>query len=175
MKRYTFLLGLLILVSFSLTTLSCKKDNDEAPTPSTGLKVGEIAPDFTLPDQDGNEVTLSNFRGQVVLVDFWASWCHFCRDENPGLVDLYATYESQGFEILGVSVDDNRDNWLAAVAADQINYVQLSDLKAWESEVVATYDIQSVPHMLLLDQEGTILLVTNKASDVKDRLEQLFK
>ncbi len=167
---------MLAILALGISSVSCKKDSDsEAPTPSLGLKVGDNAPDFSLPDKDGNMVSLSSFQGQVVLIDFWASWCHFCREENPGLVDIYQQQQSNGFEIIGISVDDNRDNWLQAVADDQIQYTQVSDLKAWNSEVVATFKVESIPHMILINEAGTILLVTNKAEDVKNRLEQLFK
>jgi len=153
---------LMIIVS------SCKKTNDipSSGDVEIGIKAGQIAPEFTLPDKDGNEINLSDYRGQYVVIDFWASWCHFCREENPELVSLYADYRDKGFEIVGVSIDTDKTSWLNAVEADGIQYIQLIDIKGFESPVVVEYGVVSIPRMILLDPNGKILLVTSKASEV---------
>lgn len=171
MKIFSKLMALTAIAIIIFISSSCKK-TDNQQTPITGLKVGEAAPDFSLADPDGNALSLHSYRGKLVLIDFWASWCHFCRDENPILVQTYDLYKSKGFEILGISVDDNKANWLKAIDEDQITYPQLSDLKAWNSEVIAAYKVQGIPHMILLNKEGVIVLITSKAVDVRNYLEQ---
>lgn len=152
-----------------ISVSACKKDEGTPDVEGEiGTKVGQIAPDFTLPDKDGNEKSLSDFDGELVVVDFWASWCHFCRDENPGLVSLYAEYKDKGLDIVGVSIDTDKSNWISAIQADGILFDQLSDLQGIDSPVTTTYGVESVPSMILIDKSGTILLVTSKASDIAD-------
>lgn len=162
-------ISLLLFALLIIGTSACKKTTDE-PTAGgekeIGVKVGLYAPDFTLPDKDGNEETLSDYQGKIVLIDFWASWCHICRGENPELVSLYAEYKAKGFEIIGVSIDTDRSSWLNAVKDDGIEFVQVSDLKGIESPVVNSYGVAGVPKMVLIDQEGKILLITTKAAEV---------
>lgn len=168
MKIKTAFLTLIILISIS----SCKKTDEDPPSGEIGVRVGQIAPDFTLPDKDGNEISLSDFNDQYILIDFWASWCHYCRDENPQLVSLYANYKAKGFEIVGVSIDTDKNNWLEAIADDGIEFVQLCDLQNSQGPVPSMYGIISVPHMVLINPDGIILLITSKASDVQSYLQQ---
>lgn len=162
-------ISLLLFALLVLGTSACKKTTDEPAfggEKEIGVKAGLYAPDFTLPDKDGNEISLSDYKGKIVLIDFWASWCHFCREENPELVSLYAEYKSKGFEIIGVSIDTDRSSWLNAVEDDGLEFVQVSDLKGMESAVVNSYGVAGVPKMILADQEGKILLITSKAAQV---------
>lgn len=173
-----FQIVLVSVVLLMIAATSCKKTTDNPQTggkKETGVKVGLYAPDFTLPDKDGNNTTLSTFQGKMVLIDFWASWCHFCRDENPELVALYADYKAKGFEIIGVSIDTDRSSWLNAVNADGIEFVQLSDLKGMESPITNAYGVLSIPKMLLIDEEGKILLITSKAAEVSVIVKEKLK
>lgn len=122
------------------------------------LVIGATLPDFIQPDADGKLVKVSHFRGKYLLVDFWASWCQPCRAENPALVEAYAEYREKGFEILGVSLDDDRRKWLQAVKDDGLSWEQVSDLKGWHSNKAA-YEllIQAIPDNFLLDPDGKIL------------------
>ena len=121
------------------------------------LAKGNMAPGFTKPDVDGNMVSLSSYKGKYLLLDFWASWCGPCRMENPMLVKIYQSYKDKGFEILGVSYDNEREKWLKAIEQDQLSWKQVSDLKGWKDETVEMYQINDIPNPYLLDPEGRIV------------------
>lgn len=120
---------------------------------------GAPAPEFTLNDVNSQPVKLSDFRGKYVLLDFWASWCGPCRRENPNLVKAYNAYKNKGFTVLGVSLDKPGDKakWLDAINKDGLPWMQVSDLKAWESDVVKLYDVNAIPMNFLINPEGKII------------------
>ena len=138
------------------------------------LSPGETAPDFSLPDLEGNMVALSDFRGQYVLVSFWASWCPFCRQENPHLVKLYSQYKDYDFEILGVSLDRSMEPWLKAIADDGLEWPHISDLKGWQNEASSQYGVASIPSNVLLDPNGVILGRNLKGEVLDKKLQALF-
>lgn len=118
---------------------------------------GQQAPEISLPDTDGNFVKLSNLKGKMVLIDFWASWCRPCRDQNPRLKALYEIYKNRGFEIYGVSFDENKNAWLRAIKDDDVKWIQVSDLRGYQGDVADTYAIRALPQNMLLDREGKIV------------------
>jgi peroxiredoxin len=126
--------------------------------------VGNFAPDFTMNDTEGNPVSLSQFKGQYVLVDFWASWCGPCRGENPNVVAAYKKYKNKNFTVLGVSLDEDKDAWMNAIQKDGLTWKHISDLKGWQSAVVPVYGIEGIPYNVLLDPEGKIL-----ATELRDK------
>ncbi|MFK8009627.1 MAG: TlpA family protein disulfide reductase [Saprospiraceae bacterium] len=136
--------------------------------------VGGIAPDFEQNTLDGQPMKLSSLRGKVVLVDFWASWCGPCRRENPHVVKLYDKYKSKGFEVLGVSLDRTKDKWEKAIAKDKLTWSHVSDLKGWKNQVAKQYSVSSIPHTILLDQEGRILARNLRGADLDAKLKELF-
>jgi len=138
------------------------------------VAIGMPAPDFTQNDSLGNPVSLSSFRGKYLLIDFWAAWCGPCRAENPNVVKAYEKYADKGFEILGVSLDHSRDNWLKAVKDDGLTWTQVSDLKYWSNEVAALYGIVSIPGNLLLDPDGVIIRKQLRGDDLHSALEELL-
>ncbi len=119
--------------------------------------VGSPAPDFINNDVNGKPVSLSSFKGNYVLVDFWASWCGPCRRENPAVVKAYHRFHEKGFNIFGVSLDDTRSDWLAAIKKDGLDWTQVSDLKGWDADVVSLYGIKAIPMNFLLDKNGIIV------------------
>ncbi len=135
---------------------------------------GKLAPDFTLQDTQGQKVSLSDFRGKYTFVDFWASWCGPCRQENPEIVKAYNTYKNRNFAILGVSLDDNREAWLKAIEKDGLTWQQVSDLQKWESPVVELYDINAIPFSVLLDPEGRVIATNLKGNALHIKLSEIF-
>lgn len=137
--------------------------------------VGAMAPGFSQADTSGKVVSLSSFKGKYVLVDFWASWCGPCRAENPNVVNAYHQYQNKNFTIVGVSLDDEKDKWLAAIARDKLSWTQLSDLKGWENAVARQYGIQAIPQNLLLDPAGKIIAKNIRGEELLQKLAEVLK
>lgn len=121
------------------------------------LSIGQVAPDFSSLTPEGEEVSLSDFRGQYVLLDFWAAWCAPCRQENPNIVEQYHKFKDKGFTVLGLSLDRDRDAWLKAIEDDKLEWTQLSDLKMWDSEAGRLYNITAIPASFMIDPDGKIV------------------
>ncbi len=136
---------------------------------------GAKAPDFTQPTPDDKTKSLSSLRGKIVLVDFWASWCGPCRRENPAVVKLYETYKSKGFDILGVSLDRDKERWLQAIEQDGLVWNHVSDLKGWQNEVAQKYGVSSIPHTVLVDREGRIIARGLRGPALEEKLKELFQ
>lgn len=138
------------------------------------VEVGKPAPDFTLNDTIGNAISLSSFKGKYLLIDFWAAWCGPCRRENPNNVKLYADYKDKGFEILGVSFDKNREDWVKAINKDGLTWPQVSDLKYWKSEAGKLYGVSAIPHTVLLDKEGIIIAKDLRGDELRAKIAELL-
>lgn len=136
--------------------------------------IGSEAVDFSQADPDGKMISLRSFRGKYVLVDFWASWCKPCRMENPNVVKAYHTFKGKNFTVLGVSLDNNRQNWLKAIEADKLHWPQVSDLKGWGNQAAALYGIQAIPQNILVDPAGKIIDKNLRGADLQRRLTELL-
>lgn len=136
------------------------------------LAVGQPAPDFESLTPNNQQVKLSDFRGKYTLVDFWASWCVPCREENPNIVKQYHTYKDKGFTVLGVSLDGNPGSWMRAIKDDQLEWTHVSDLQQWGSEVVGLYRIQAIPMSYLLDPQGIIIAKNLRGADLEAFLKE---
>ena len=141
----------------------------------SSVKVGQVAPDFTLPDPSGKMISLSSFRGKYLLVDFWASWCGPCRQENPNVVKAYQQYKGKNFTILGVSLDKTKDQWQKAIQADGLAWNHVSDLKFWDSAVVPLYGINAIPTNFLLDPQGKVIATNLRGPALEAKLQEVLK
>ena len=141
----------------------------------TSLLPGMEAPEIEMTDRDGNIRKLSDLRGKVVLIDFWASWCRPCRMENPNVVRLYRLYHFKGFDIFSVSLDNNRDAWLKAITDDHLSWPNhVSDLRGWSSAAGRLYGIQSIPATVLIDKEGKVLARNLRGQELENKLKEIF-
>lgn len=140
------------------------------------IAVGKPAPDFTQKDTLDRPVSLKDFRGKYVLLDFWASWCAPCRVENPNVVKAYNAYKDKGFTVLSVSLDQpgKRDAWLKAIHDDHLTWTHVSDLKFWGNEVVKLYNINAVPSNFLIGPDGTILAINVKGDNLEKALAKFL-
>jgi len=139
------------------------------------LGVGDMLPDISLPDPDGDTIRLSSKRGRIVLVDFWAAWCPPCREENPNLVRLYDMYHYRGFDIYQVSLDQRKEDWTGAIRNDRLGrWVHVSDLKYRDSEVVKKFGLSEIPANFLIDREGRVIAVNLRGPMLGKKLEELF-
>ncbi|AII53746.1 TlpA disulfide reductase family protein [Hymenobacter sp. APR13] len=143
--------------------------------PMRSTAVGAAAPEISLLAPDGKPLPLSSLRGKYVLIDFWASWCGPCRRENPNVVRAYNKYKGKGFEIYGVSFDQDRGKWLKAIEADGLTWKHVSDLKGWESAAGQTYSIKSIPASVLLDPQGRIIGKNLRGEALEAKLASVLK
>jgi peroxiredoxin len=148
------------------------KKLDEAKLAMSG---NQAAPDFTLNDTDGKPISLASYKGSYVLVDFWASWCVPCRQENPNVIAAYQKYKGKNFQVLGISLDTKKDLWLKAIADDKLPWKQVCDFKADKSEVTQMYNVSIIPANVLVDPNGKIVGKDLRGKALNDRLAELIK
>ena len=139
--------------------------------------IGQSAPIFSQNTPEGKKVSLADYRGKYVLVDFWASWCGPCRAENPVVTKVYNEYKGRNFDILGVSLDNekSRAKWVKAIADDHLAWTQVSDLKGFENAAAQRYAVQSIPQNFLVGPDGKIVAVNLHGAELRATLAQLIK
>ena len=140
-----------------------------------GINIGAIAPEINLKSPDGNLIALSSLKGKVVLLDFWASWCRPCRAENPNVVRLYNKYKDKGFTVYSVSLDQNKDKWMAAIIQDQLTWSNhVSELAGWKSSAGNKYGVSSIPKTFLIDAKGKIIAYDLRGIDLEKKLFEIL-
>jgi peroxiredoxin len=167
---------------FSRTEIASVVNNTAAKFPQhAGLQAvkkslpSNKAADFTQPDVNGNPVSLSQFKGKYVLVDFWASWCQPCRIDNPNVVRAFNEFKDKNFTILGVSLDQNKDAWQKAIQKDGLTWTHVSDLKFWDNAAATLYGVQGIPYNVLVDPQGNIIAENLHGEEIVQTLRQVIK
>jgi peroxiredoxin len=139
------------------------------------VKVGQTAPEISLPDSKDSIINLSSLKGKVVLIDFWASWCRPCRAAIPSVVKLYDKYRSKGLEVYGISIDEKKNAWLKAVKQDNISYLQVNDKAGWYAKVTLVYGVNEIPATFLLDKKGEIAAINLEGQLLDDKINELLQ
>jgi len=163
-------------LSEELKSTKIGKEIQEKIESLLAVSVGQIAPDFSAPNPDGQMVSLKESLGKVTLIDFWASWCGPCRMENPNVVAMYNEFHEKGLNIIGVSLDreNQKDKWLEAIETDKLTWVHVSNLKFWQDPIALQYGIQSIPATLLLDADGKIIAKNLRGNELREKVSELL-
>ncbi len=166
---------LILLAGLLLTT-------PEVYAQKVKLRRGDEAPELKFNDPEGNELALSDLKGKIVLIDFWASWCGPCRRANPHVVKLYNKYKNvkfkgaKGFEVYSVSLDRDKNKWVEAIAKDKLDWkYHVSDLKHWNSEAAAIYGVRAIPKTFLINEDGVIIGMNLHHDDIDFELSRRQK
>ncbi|MCF8365173.1 MAG: TlpA family protein disulfide reductase [Bacteroidales bacterium] len=176
---YKLLFLSLITISFTMV----QPESTGAQTmKETGLQIGNILPDITLNDVNGKPLSISELRGNIVFVDFWASWCSPCRRENPAVVETFNTFKGQkykdatGFKIFSISLDNSRSDWIKAIETDGLIWPEhVSDLQGWRSVAAKKYGVRAIPMNYLIDQNGIIIAKNLRGHQLADMLKNLIQ
>ncbi len=140
------------------------------------VSVGQKAPDFTMNDPEGNPVSLSSLIGpKLLLIDFWAAWCNPCRQENPNVVKVYKEFHKKGFNVLGVSLDRKKEDWVKAIADDNLTWTQVSDLSYWSNAAAKLYAVNSIPANFLLNDEGIIIGKNLRGDALYNKVKEILE
>lgn len=164
----TILLSTLCLISVSYAQSQQTVSNITIPN------ISDPRLDFSLPNEKGEIVQLSSMKGKVFLLDFWASWCSPCRASNKQLVKLYAKYKQHGFEILGVSLDESKNDWKKAISKDKITWLQLNDADGWDSRSALKWNVNGIPASFLVDKNGNVIAIDPERGELEQKLKELF-
>lgn len=160
-----------IAIFKSAATQSMQSEDNSA----SAALLNKAAPDLTMTDINGRKLSISDFKGKYLLVDFWASWCGPCRQENPNVVAAYNKFKNKNFTILGVSLDENKADWIAAVKHDNLSWPQMSDLKQKQSAAVSAYGFDGIPFNVLIDPQGKIIAESLRGDELEQKLSEVLQ
>ena len=160
---------------YEKTLASFQNQVEMQKTGTTAIAVGQPAPDIVLANPEGKVYKLSDLKGKVVLLDFWASWCGPCRRANPSVVAAYNRYKSKGFAVFNVSLDKDRQKWIDAIKQDGLDWeYHVSDLKFWQSQAAALYNVQAIPQQFLIDKSGKIAAISQAGVSLEKEMAKLL-
>jgi thiol-disulfide isomerase/thioredoxin len=162
------------VTAYEQQAVALKQQEEQAAAMANVLKPGTQAPEINLNTPTGEPLPLSSLRGEVVLIDFWASWCKPCRAENPNVVRMYNKYKKSGFDIYSVSLDKNKGAWENAIQADGMTWNHVSDLAFWNSAAAKTYGVNSIPFTVLIDKDGKVIDTKLRGPALEEKLEEIF-
>lgn len=171
---FPFLDSLAIRLKNDLPESKYVKDFTQGVEAMRATVVGQVAPEISLPNPEGEVKKLSDLRGNIVMIDFWAAWCGPCRRENPNVVKVYEKYKDKGFEIYGVSLDRKKEDWVKAIEKDNLTWTQVSDLSYFNSEAARDYSVNAIPATVLLDKEGRIIARNLRGEALEQKLAEIF-
>ena len=157
-----------VLIALFALSAICAKAQVQQPN------IADTRLDFSLPGIKGDSIRLSSMKGKVFLLDFWASWCVPCRYSNKQLVKLYSKYKDNGFEILGVSLDEKRNEWKKAVTKDKITWLQINDDGGWNAISAAKWNINAIPASFLIDKDGNVIAFDPEKQELENKIRQLL-
>ncbi len=154
-----------------------KKNLDELSKPvatAAPIEIGTVAPEFSAPNPEGKMVSLKESKGKVTIIDFWASWCKPCRQENPNMVALYKEFHAKGLNIVSVSLDEKAEEWKKAIASDKMTWTHLSNLKDFEDPIALQYSVKLIPSIFILDASGKVVAKDVRGAELKAKIAQLL-
>lgn len=168
--------AIVAFTNYAKQQLSMKQQQAQQQQVQQGkVPVGSMAPDITMNDVNDKPFSLSQLKGKYVLVDFWASWCGPCREENPNVVAAYNQFKDKNFTVLGVSLDQNKTSWLKAIKDDNLTWQHISDLKYWNSAAVPLYGFNGIPYNVLIDPQGKVIATELRGAGLMAKLSEVLK
>ena len=170
--------NLLLLLSMAIALSACHpKPHPDAASAATTTEQNGEGPDVLIPDTERNKVSLRGeiAKHQLTVVDFWASWCGPCKREMPNVVAAYKKYHKKGFEIVGISFDDKKEDWVKAIKEWEMPWIHLSDLKGWYNTAHEVYAVDAIPDNILIDPKGVVVTRDLRGADLEKKLDELFK
>ncbi len=174
-KRFPDHKGIATALTFIKEKIAADGLTQTQPNSGSVVLVGSMAPDFTMNDAEAKPFSLSQLRGKYVLLDFWASWCKPCREENPNVVAAYNQFKDKNFTVLGVSLDEDKAAWQKAIAEDKLPWQHLSDLKTGNSGAATLYGVTGIPYNFLIDPQGKIIAANLRGAELQTKLSELIK
>ena len=162
------------LITSALMAITLNSFAQNAESQSSLIKVGEAAPAFTLKNPDGKKISLNDFKGKYLLIDFWASWCPDCRKSNPYMVQLHDSLKEKGVQFLCISFDTNPQAWKNCIAKDSLDWTHASEMKKWkETNISKSYGIKWIPTFYLIDPKGNVVFTAIDEEELKNKLAEI--